>query len=348
MSHNFINRLLLLIAVFGFISCSHKESRQADTSAPSKTDAIVDQLDELNKSIREDSLNPDLYRDRAEFYLDNEEYNEAFKDITSAIEIDSTYSGYYVTLSDVYLSMGKLQKSVEALEKSIQLNKENPDAYLRLAEINIVILDYNEALTYIDKALKVDELAPKGYLLRGVVMLENGDTIRAIRNFQKAIDVDQNYFDAHMQLAQLYAMKGNDLAVDYFNNALNIQPDNDEVMYSLAMYYQETGQYDKAIQQYNILLDRNPDFYFATFNIGYIYLVYLQDYQKAVDYFTQTIDMRKDYAEAYYNRGFAYELLKDVDKSWADYKKTLELHANYDKAIEGLNRIEEFRRKASN
>lgn len=335
--------LLILLSVVMGCNPKHAETTQENNSGEMQ-DPVLAKLDELNSQIKKDSLNPDLYLERAKFYHENQELNEAFKDITTAIELDSSYSEYYITLADIYLSMGKIQKSVKSLEKSIALNDQNPDAYLSLAEISIVILDYQKALAYIDKALKTDELAYKGYLLRGVVMLETGDTIRAIRNFQKAIDVNQNYFEANIQLAQLYAGKENDLAINYYNNALNIKPDNDEVTYSLAMYFQETGRYEKAIQQYNIILDRNPNFYIALYNLGYIHLVYLEEYQAAVDYFTQTIELKSDYTDAYYNRGFAYELLNNPEKSWDDYKKALEIHPNYERAIEGLNRIEAYRK----
>lgn len=333
--------LLVLLLV---VACNQQSTETQQEAEQNTEDPFLVILDDLNKKIQNDASNPDLYHERAKLYLENDELNEAFKDITSALELDSTFSGYFNTQSEIYLAMGKIQKSVKSLEKSIELDDKNPDAYLSLAEISIVILDYQKALFYIDKALKADELAHKGYLLRGVVMLENGDTVRAIRNFQKAIDVNQTYFEANIQLAQLYADKRNDLAIDYFNNALNINPGNDEVTYSLAMYFQETGRFEKAIQQYNLILDRNPEFYIALFNIGYIHLVYLEDYQTAIDYFTQTIDLKNDYTEAYYNRGFAYELMQDPENSWNDYKKVLELHPNYEKAIEGLNRIESFRR----
>ena len=238
--------------------------------------------------------------------------------------------------------MGKLQKTVEALEKAVSLDSENTDAYLKLAEMSIVIRDYQKALGYIDKALRVDDLNAKGYMLRGVVLMETGDTIRGIRNFQKAIDVKQDYLEAHVQLGTLYALKKSDLAIDYFNNALNIDPANIDVRYSLGMYYQETGRYEKAIQSYEFLLEQDPSFYIADFNIGYIYLVYLKDFKSAVDYFTRTIDLNPEYTEAYYNRGFAYELLKDPENSRKDYEKVLELHPNYEKAIEGMNRITEY------
>lgn len=334
----FLPVLLLILA-----ACSGEGQKEASEEKPVEGgDALLMALDRINSALQVDSLNPDLYQQRAQVYLDHEAYNEAFKDITSALELDSTYSGYHVTLSDVYLGMGKLQKTVQSLEKAIELDHDNTEAYLKLAEMSIVIRDYKQALAYIDLALQVDELLEKAYMLRGVILMENGDTLRGIRNFQKAIDVNQEYLEAHVQLGTIFAMKKNDLAIDYFNNALNIDPLNIDVNYYLGMYYQETGRYEKAIQSYNFILGQQPDFYIANYNIGYIHLVYLNDYPAAVDYFTRTIELNPEYAEAYYNRGFAYELMKDAERSRKDYEKTLELHPNYELAIDGLNRITDY------
>lgn len=336
-----------LIVAFAFMiialgACQQKKTAPVSEVASSDSDILLERLDVLNKQIQSDSLNAEFFHERAMFYYDNEEFNEALKDIYTALEIDSTYAEYYVTLADVYLGMGKMQVCIESLDKALELDAENIRAYIKLAEINIVFHKYKEALENIDKALKIDELEAKAYFLRGVVLIENNDTIRGIRNFQKAIDVDQDYFDAHLQLGMLYADKKNKLAVDYFNNALNIDPNNREVSYYLALFYQETGKYEMATQIYNSILDREPDFYFALYNMGYMNLVYLQEFEVAIDYFNQTIDIEPEYADAYYNRGFAYELLLDVDNSRKDYEKTLELSPNYEKAIDGLNRIDEF------
>ena len=333
--------IAFFISGFILVSCGG-EKVQNESGGDEKTDQTLSVLDDLNKQIQGDPDNPDLYNKRARFYLENKDYNSALKDIVSALEIDSTYTAYHVTLADIYLETGKLQKTVASLEKAIDLDSQNTDAYIKLAEISIVIRDYKKAIGYIDLALQVDELIEKAYMLRGVIMLENGDTLRGIRNFQRAIDVNQKYLEAHLQLGMLYADKKNDLAIDYFNNALNIDPENIDAIYYLAMYYQETEKYDRAIQTYNSILTKVPEFYIACYNIGYINLVFLEELETAIEYFTQTIDINPDYAEAYYNRGFAYELLKNVENSKKDYEKTLELHTNYDKAIAGLNRIEEY------
>ncbi|MCD4695599.1 MAG: hypothetical protein K8S16_05090, partial [Bacteroidales bacterium] len=126
--------------LFGFflISCNSSGPDAQKKNTESVTDPLIAQLDELNNQIRNDSLNPDLFQARSEFYLANQNLNSALKDILSALEIDSTYGAYYVTLSDVYLALGKLQKTVESLEKAIELDSGHIEAYLKLAEISIV------------------------------------------------------------------------------------------------------------------------------------------------------------------------------------------------------------------
>ncbi|MEZ5194860.1 MAG: tetratricopeptide repeat protein [Bacteroidales bacterium] len=343
--HMIIRKLivgLLSFFLLFIISCNHPQKSNEKSESNDSIDPVLERLDELNREIRTDSLNSDAFKERAIFYYENEEYNEALKDIVSALEIDSTKAEYFVVISDVYLGLGKLNLSVMALDKAIELDPDNTKAYLRMAENSIIFRDYKKALDYIDKVIQLNSLESKAYFLRGVIFLENKDTIRGIRNFQKAIDVNQDYLEAHYQLGMLYALKKNKLAIDYFNNVLNIEPENIEVLYYLAMFYQETDDYENALKIYESIESKEPGFYYATFNIGYIHLVFTKDFQTAIDYFTKTIEINPDYGEAYYNRGFSYELLKDVENSRSDYKKTLELLPNYDKAIDGLNRIDNY------
>ncbi len=342
MKSKLVSIVFLFSTVLVLFSCQSNTKKKVTDEQVAEGNSVLAKLDALNANIRNNPDNPEFYQERALFYIDQEEFNQAFRDITSALEIDSTISKYHVTMSDTYLGMGKLQKTLQSLEKAIALDSRNTDAYLKMAEMSLVVRDYKKTLAYIDKALQIDELESKAYLLRGVVMIENGDTLKGVRNFQKAIDVNQDYFEAHLQLGILYATKKSDLAIDYINNALNIMPGNIDVMYFLAMHYQETENFEKAIQTYNSMLDIDPGFFIAFYNIGYINLVQKNDFPTAIEYFSKAIDLKPDYAEAYYNRGFAYELLKDVENSRKDYQKTLELHPNYELAIEGLNRIDDF------
>jgi tetratricopeptide (TPR) repeat protein len=334
---------LFVLIILGLLSACQQNKSTLDTEKKvEQADPKTQRLAELSKLIENNPDNAELFNERASIYNEKEDYTSALKDALSTIEIDSTHADFYVTLADAYLGLGKMQPSLQSLDKAISLDPKNKSAMIKLAEINIVFRDYKKALNFIDEVIKLDDLEPKAYFLRGVIFLENKDTTRSIRNFQKAIDVDQDYFDAHLQLGVLYAEKKNKLAVDYFNNALNINPGNMDVSYMLALYYQETGGYDEALKIYEGLLLKDPKFYYALYNIGYINLVYLKDYNRAVDYFTKVIELKPDYTDAWYNRGFAWEMLKDIENSRKDYKKALELTPNYEKAIAGLNRIDDY------
>jgi tetratricopeptide (TPR) repeat protein len=342
-------RYLIILILSGlFFACQQKKAQTDNNGNANLKDQTSERLVELNNLLERNPGNAKLYSERAAIYNESENYNEALKDALASIEIDSTRSDFYVTLSDAYLGLGKLQPTLQSLDKAIALNPKNIQATIKLAEINIIFRDYKKALAYIDDVIKLDELEPKSYFLRGVIFLETHDTSRSILNFQKAIDVDQDYYDAHLQLGMLYAEKKNKLAIDYFNNALNIKPENVDVSYYLAMFYQETGGYEEAIKIYEGMLLKDPQFYFGLYNIAYIYLVYMKDYQKAVEYFTKVIDLKPDYTDAWYNRGFAWEMQKNVENSRNDYKKALEITPNYEKAIDGLNRIDDFLSKEGN
>ncbi len=336
--------LFIFILIVGFVACNNNKTDEKNKSIETKqtVDPVLAELDKINKKIKADTLNADLYRERAEFYYQNKQLNEALKDINKALSIDSSDSKFYVTLSDIYLESGKLKNTVVALDKAVELDPKNTDAWLKLAEMSIVFQEYRKAVGYIDKAMKIDDLNPKTYFLRGQVMLETGDTIHAIKNFQKTLEVDQDFFDAQYQLGLLYLGKKNKLAVDYFNNALNIDPNSIEAKYYLGMYYQETGNYDKALSIYERILEKNPDYVFAIYNIGYVNLVYLENFDVAIDYFTKAIDLHPNYIDAIYNRGLSYEMKKDALNSKKDYEKVLELNPKYKKAEEGLKRANDY------
>jgi tetratricopeptide (TPR) repeat protein len=151
---------------------------------------------------------------------------------------------------------------------------------------------------------------------------------------------DQDFFDAYLQLGLIFSSKKNPLAAEYFNTAINIQPENILPYYSLGLFYQENGQLQKALSTYRMILEMQPNHVNTLYNIGYINLVYLQDFGKAVEYFTLVIELEPSYSEAYYNRGYAYEMLGEYGQARGDYKKTLEIKTNFQKAIDALNRLD--------
>lgn len=332
--------LVFLLFIFLWVSCRNNDSNDKQKYV---ADTTKIQLESLNKQIVDDISNPDLYNARSLFYLVDHQFEKALKDINKAISIDSRKSAYYVTLSDIYLFMGQPQNSRDALIQATKVGPKDKEAMLKLAKLYLIIRDYRNCYDMVRKILLLDNTIASAYFTRAIGLLEQGDTNRAVNDLMQAVDKKQDYYEAYIQLGDLYAMKKDPMAEAYLKNALNIRPQSREALYMLGMYYQETAHYEKAIQVYQTLSKTDTVFREAPYNIGYIYLVYLKDFKKAIPFFTESLKKDPGFYQAYFNRGYAYELSGDYQKAIEDYQKSLKIKVNYEKAVVGLNRIDKIK-----
>jgi len=335
--------LTILVALLLITSCGRKP-KVAEKNKPGK-DTLTVILQDLGRKLADHPSDPDLLQQRAKYYLVDHQEKLAFADITKAISVSPDKVSLYVTLSDVYLGMGKPDNCNEALLKAIALDPRNNPALIRLSKLSLIIKDYKATFGYVKKALEVEPHNPQAYFTRALALLEKGDTVSAVEDFKRTIDQDPGFYDAYVELGELYSMRKDPVAADYLKNAIKIRPESREAMYMLGMFYQETGQYEFALETYAKLAKVDSTFKDASYNTGYIYLVYLRDFKKAAGYFTAALQRDPGYVEALFNRGYAYELSGEYSKAYQDYKHVLDLRSNYSKAIDGLNRIDKARGK---
>jgi tetratricopeptide (TPR) repeat protein len=338
MMRNTIGFLIILTLFFG--ACGTGTNSRENGSAADSTGL---RLQELTNKIEADPENDELLHQRARFYLSRNDFDKALKDMHKAISLDGKKSAYYVTLSDIYLFTGRPDNCKESLLKAIAINTSDVDARLKLAKLYLIMKDYPACFGEVKQLLAIDQGNSGAYFTRAIALLEKGDTIPAVADLKKAVDNNQEYYEAYIQLGELYALKKDGLAELYFKNALNLRPLSREALYMLGLFYQETGKYDQAIAVFQNLTKVDTAFREAPYNIGYINLVYLKNFDKAVFFFTEALKRDPAYYKALYNRGYAYELSGNYPKAREDYQKTLKIEINYEKAIEGLNRLDKIR-----
>ncbi len=333
----------MLICLLVLTSCMNGSDPGGNLAEGSDTTQL--KLETLNRMIESEGSNAGLYNQRANLYLLDRKFDLALQDVNKAISLDAQKSAFYVTLSDIYLLMGQPDNSRDALTKAISKNNRDVMALQKLAKLYLIVKDYKNCYLTVKQALDIDNTLAPAYFTRAVGLLEQGDTVRAVDDLKKAVDYDQEYYEALLQLGELYAVKKDPLAELYFQNALRQWPQSREALYMLGLFYQETGKYDRALQTYQLLSRSDTAFREASYNQGYIYLVYLKDFKKAAQYFSESIKKDPEYFEAYFNRGYAYELTGDYALAYEDYQKSLKIKVNYDKAIEGLNRLDKTRNR---
>jgi tetratricopeptide (TPR) repeat protein len=335
--HSAILRFILLAFTASIlISCNQGSNKGND----GQSDTIPVALRQFNEKIAGDANNPTYHYERAKWLAENSRFPGALTDIGIALDHDTLNPDYFVTLGDVYLGLAKFSNAENAYLKALKINPKHNDALLQLAKYHLVFKNYDQTLMLAEEALKEKPQNPKAYYLAAFSFMEKGDTLKALRNFIKATEFDQNYFDAYIRLALLYSKKQPKLAEGYFKRAIIIKPAYAPARYLLAMFYQDNKQIDKAILTYEQILTTNPHYKEAMFNLGYIFMAEKLDFDKAITYFNQAISEDARYAEAYMNRGYCNEMIRNTEEAKTDYKMVLTLKPNFDKAVEGLNRID--------
>ena len=90
---------------------------------------------------------------------------------------------------------------------------------------------------------------------------------------------------------------------------------------------QDKEQIDKALYMFNQAVNKDPKFYKAHYNIGYIYLSKDQP-NMALKEFKLAVKYKPDFSYGYYNMGYAYLKLGKYSTAKYNFFRALDLRAN--------------------
>ena len=86
-------------------------------------------------------------------------------------------------------------------------------------------------------------------------------------------------------------------------------------------------EFDWAIEDYNKVIDMNPDNVEAYYNRGVTYH-HKGNYDRAIEDYTKTIQLKPDYANAYYNRGLSFDNKGASARAIEDFTRVIQLDPN--------------------
>jgi tetratricopeptide (TPR) repeat protein len=338
----FFFHLLVILVVFTS-SCGNNKTGELDAGFTDSVNAKYKDnlpLQEINKQILENSSADSLYRKRAALYMQLKDFELAEGDANRALKLDTMNAKNYLVLTDVYYASNQTRKAKETLERCLKNLPKDKDALLKMGELYFYVKKYQESINMINQALEVDPYLSKAYFLKGMNYMESGDTSKAVNSFLTAVEQDPDYYTAYMQLALLHYQKSNPLCLDYFDNALRINPTSTEALYGKAKYYQDYGKTKEAKEFYLRILQIDPVHKTALYNMGAIALGFDKNPEEAKKYFNQAIGADQNYTEAWFARGVAFEQLRDKKSAAENYKMALKITPNYEPAVSALNKLE--------
>ena len=327
---------MLTSAAFILSSCSGGELKDTGNLA---VDSIPTDIRSITEKIAADRNNADLYFQRAKAYFAHKQFEPAIADMQIALKIDSLRPAYHIYLSDLYFTQNLTKDTRDELRKAMALDSSNAEAMMKYSQLFYLVKKFDTATYYINRSLHFNPSSPSAHFQKGMILKEWGDTLKAISSFQSALEYDQQHYDAYMQLALLFSVKKNPVAMDYYNNAQRIDPKSTEAHYGKGLLLQQMGQYDAAMAEYNAILSLMPEDQNATYNIGTL-LFEKQETEEALKKFNLTTERDQNYFRGYYGAGRCYEAMDDLQKAKEAYRKALSIQPDFDLAAIQLDRLE--------
>jgi tetratricopeptide (TPR) repeat protein len=318
--------VLLTLVLFTLYSCDGKNYN-------------LDSLEGMNAAIKANPTDTAARFARARYYQTKGKTDSALADIQVLLKTDSTNMHYFLTAADLYLMSNKTRYTRQALLRAVSLNSEMVEPHMKLAELYLYVQMRQEAINELNEVLKRNVNNPKAYYLKGMIYKESGDTALAISSFLTTTEQDKNYALAYEQLGLIYANRGDKRCVDFYQNALRINPSNSLTRYNLGYFYQLQADTSNALKEFREITRLDPRFPYAPYNIGFIIFEMQGNPKAALPYFLQAISAKPDYYEAVYMSGLCNEKMGNSDLAKRDYEQALKINPNYELAQTAMARL---------
>jgi tetratricopeptide (TPR) repeat protein len=208
--------------------------------------------------------------------------------------------------------------------KSKDINFNDPEGFIRRASDKLNLGYFEEALPDVNKSIGLDSTNGRSYSLKGYIMLKYDSLNSALKNFGKAIYFSDTSIYNYYYSAEVCMIMGKFREADsLYNITINQDKNFLEGNFGLANLYFLKGDLKQSEVHYKKVININPDFAGAYFNLAIIYSI--TDLNKAIRYLDKSIEVNQSFAHAYYFRGYLKQYQNKIPATLKDWNKAIEL-----------------------
>jgi len=247
--------------------------------------------------------------------------------------------------------------------EAVKVQSDNIDALFNLAVVFEKMDDAEQSLTTYDALLAIQPKHLKALYNKASLLAKKGLLENALNNLDRVLEIDpsldiahKNYVEIKKQLQmqqrifepnnnvahQLVSQNFENLhniglthfnkkdfkkAVDFFKQALRLQPNSHEANHNLAIALERTGCLNEALSYYKDALEINGESSSTLNNIGNVYRE-LGLLEKSRDSLLAAIKINPEYAEAFNNLGWTHYCLRQFQEANGCFEKALEINPN--------------------
>jgi len=232
---------------------------------------------------------------------------------------------------DHFIIKNQLKKALGAILFALDQHPSNHIFSLRKAQIFSTTGKLKESLLLLQDLEKTEPFNIEVYVTKASVFSQLRDHEKAIKYFEKALEVAQQHnqswevedilFDLALEYENVHDYQN---AIKSLEKLLETSPDNESAIYEIAYCYERIGNFDKCIEFYTRYIDNNPYSFTAWYNLGNIYFL-KNNIEKALWAYDYSVIINSEFSSAHFNMGNTYMQINEYQKALESYAKCVEI-----------------------
>jgi tetratricopeptide (TPR) repeat protein len=217
------------------------------------------------------------------------------------------------------------EKAIGLISQYLAIHDLDEVAFIRRGDGYLALKMYPEALLDYEQASKIGHNNPEVPYRIGMVHAAMNELEKAEQSQLRALDMDAAYAPAYEQLGDIYMLKKDTAAaISYFKQALEANPNMDDLLFKVGGILLSQNKTDEAIEYFNTAIANKPgnaDYYY---NAGLAYFL-VNDTANTVKYMELAVKINPNYGQGFYALASIYSNQGRYDEAIENYTKALKV-----------------------
>jgi tetratricopeptide (TPR) repeat protein len=274
--------MLIIIIFVNFVIVDYTKAGQYAYLEGNYRKAVED----LNKAIRHNPDDADLYFYLGNSYLGLRNYDKALESFQLASNLSPINSQYVFMLGKVYFKLNQYSLALDYFKKALDLNPTMVKVYYDMGKIYMLQNKNDEALIYFNKAIELGERNSDVYSDLARTYRLTGNDEKALESISKAIDYNPGDYLNYWELGKIYYnLKDYKQSIKALKQAEIINPNDSLLLADIAACYLHLNDIDLAISKMKEAMISSDNNYYLSYNLGYMYYL-KKEYDLAAQFFS--------------------------------------------------------------
>lgn len=228
---------------------------------------------------------------------------------------------------------------LELLDINLERDPDNAEILAARARVLFNLKKLKEAQFDIDRAVKADPDNLEYLMLKADIAFANGNIEDSYRTLEAAERLAPNSKEVQLKMGEItFYSRDYDRSLKYLSKVTERDANNRTALFMKAFIYKEKGDTANAVQLFNRVCDKFPDYGPAFEELGVLYAT--RDNPMAVEYLGTALQLDPSNTNAMYALAMFYQNRQEMENAETLYRQILDLNPASADAWHNLGFIE--------